>query len=324
LITDLLHPDELVRLKNLQVLARNRVEGLCSGLHRSPNKGQSVEFREHRPYSRGDTLRSIDWKVFGKSDRLFIRQYEEETNLRCHLMIDTSGSMNYSGATSSGSKFRFAAKLAAGFAYLMLNQQDSVGLVTYDWDIHGYLPPRARPTQLGAIANQLLQQDSHRAGGPENRSTGATQAGGSDAIQRGAADVAVWSRVFHSLLPRLRRGGIVVVFSDCFGNVEQLGRDLALLRQARNDVVVFQIMDRDEVEFSFRSQAEFRSLERFGKSRRIDPNRFRKAYLQRLQEFYDQLNQHLRSNQIEVISVVTDQAFADVLAEFLASRRRLR
>lgn len=302
MITELLQPSDLDRLKNLQLLARNRVEGFCSGLHRSPNKGHSVEFREHRPYSRGDALRSIDWKVFGKSDRLFIRQYEEETNLRCHLMVDSSGSMGYAGKLATSSKLRYAAKLAIGFAYLLLNQQDSVGLATYNETLEQYLPPRSRSNHLSAMAGALLQITPPRPTASESESN--------------------WTTAFSSLLPHLRRGGLVAIFSDCFGDVPQLTRQLSLFRQARNDVVVFQVLDRDEVEFPFKSTAEFRSLESSTLNRKIDPNRLRKAYLQRFAEFQDSLTDQLRQNRIDHIQVTTDQPFADYLANFLAARRR--
>lgn len=302
MITDLLQPGDLARLKNLQLLVRNRVEGFCSGLHRSPNKGHSVEFREHRPYSRGDELRAIDWKVFGKSDRLFIRQYEEETNLRCHLLVDASGSMGYSGRTSELNKLRYASKLAMGLAYLMLNQQDSVGLVTFNQTIDQYLPPRSRATHLSAMARLLVQTNSPRpsADTPE----------------------ADWSNSLASLLPNLRRGGLVVLFSDCFGDVQQLAKQLSQFRQARNDVVVFQVLDRDEVEFPFKSTSEFRSLETSTLNRRIDPGRIRKAYLQKLEEFQKSLENSLLQNRVELIQVISDQPFADYLANFLAARRR--
>lgn len=303
MITELLAPHELAQLKNLQLLARSRVEGFCSGLHRSPNKGHSVEFREHRPYSRGDELRAIDWKVFGKSDRLFVRQYEEETNLRCHLMVDTSGSMGYVGRSSGGvTKIRYASQLAMAFAYLMLNQQDSVGLVTYCESLDNYLPPRSRATHLSAMAELLLKIKPPIASSkpPSND----------------------WSSVFSTLLPKLRRGGLVVVFSDCFGDVTQLTRSLSQFRQARNDVVVFQVMDRDELDFPFRSTSEFRSLEAASLQRRIDPGRLRKAYLQKLEQWQESLYETLLQNRVELIQTVTDQPFCNYLANFLAARGR--
>ena len=132
-VTDYLHPKDLARLANHQVLAKRVVEGFCSGLHRSPHKGFSVEFKQHRPYVPGDEIRHIDWKVFGKSDRFYIREYEEETNLRCNLLLDASGSMDYRGTRSDNrSKLDYASRLAACLSYMMLRQTDSVGLITFD------------------------------------------------------------------------------------------------------------------------------------------------------------------------------------------------
>ena len=133
-VTDFLDPKDLSRLANHQVLAKRVVEGFCSGLHRSPHKGFSVEFKQHRPYTQGDEIRRIDWKVFAKSDRFYVREYEEETNLRCHLLLDASGSMAYgeNKETGSLSKLEYASRLAACLAYLSLRQTDSVGLTTFD------------------------------------------------------------------------------------------------------------------------------------------------------------------------------------------------
>ena len=302
MITDLLNPEDLSRLRNLQVLARNRVEGMRTGLHRSPHKGHSVEFREHRPYSKGDELRTIDWKVFGKSDRLFIRQYEEETNLRCHLLVDTSGSMGYTGTRAAGmTKLRFASKLAAALAYLMLNQQDSVGLVTFSTELESYLPPRGLVTHLGTIANQLLALQ------PPAPGQGESEPGEFPLTQ---------------LIPKLRRGGLVVVFSDCFGNIDSITKSLAQFIQARNDVVVFQILDRDEVDFPFHSMAQFRSLEQVKMLRRIDPGRFRNSYLQKFADYQDGLNASLSGARVELVTVINDRSIGDILAEFLVKRRK--
>ncbi len=148
-ILDLISPKDLSRVARLQMLARQVVEGFCSGRHRSPHKGFSVEFKEHRPYVRGDELRNIDWKVFGKSDRLYIREFEEETNLRCTLLVDRSGSMRYRGDRSGGlSKYDYAQQLSASLAYLMLGQQDGVGLITFDDEPRDQVPVRSRPSHL--------------------------------------------------------------------------------------------------------------------------------------------------------------------------------
>ena len=155
-ILDLISPKELSRVARLQLLARGVVEGFCSGRHRSPHKGFSVEFKEHRQYVRGDELKNIDWKVFGKSDRLYIREYEEDTNLRCTLLVDRSGSMAYAGDRSDGkTKYDYAVQLAASLTYLMLGQQDAVGAMTFDDEPRDQVPLRSRPSHLQAVLESL-------------------------------------------------------------------------------------------------------------------------------------------------------------------------
>ena len=155
-VSDVLSARDIGKFTNLQVLARQVVDGFCNGLHRSPHKGFSVEFKEHRQYVPGDEIRNIDWKLYGKTDRLFIREYEEETNLRATILLDSSGSMAYSGSRSNGlTKHDFAVRTAACLAYMLLQQQDSVGLVTFDTKVTSYVHPRARPKHLQAIVNQL-------------------------------------------------------------------------------------------------------------------------------------------------------------------------
>src|SRR6056297_1990570 len=155
-ILDLVTPQELSRVARLQILARQIVEGFCAGHHRSPHKGFSVEFKEHRSYVRGDELRNIDWKAFGKSDRLYIREFEEETNLRCTVLIDRSGSMLYGGQRAEGrTKDEYAQQLAASLAYLMLAQQDAVGLITFDNQPREQIPLRSRPSHLRALMTAL-------------------------------------------------------------------------------------------------------------------------------------------------------------------------
>ncbi|HAD59260.1 MAG TPA: DUF58 domain-containing protein, partial [Planctomycetaceae bacterium] len=158
-VSDVLSSGDITKFANLQVIARQVVEGFCSGLHRSPHKGFSVEFKEHRQYVAGDDIRNIDWKLFGKTDRLYIREFEEETNVRVTILLDSSGSMGYTGSRSNGqSKHDYAVHTAACLAYLMLQQQDSVGLVTFDTAVRKHIPPRARPKHLQAIISELKQQ----------------------------------------------------------------------------------------------------------------------------------------------------------------------
>ena len=163
---DFLTPADLQKIANLQVLARLVVEGVCSGLHTSPHKGFSVEFREHRQYVQGDEIRRLDWKVFGKTDRLFIKEFEEETNLRATLLVDVSGSMGYAGAGIS--KAKYATQLAACLSYLLLRQADSVGLVTFDKKVRDYIPPRSRPSHLRVLLEALEKTQPGRQSWPKS------------------------------------------------------------------------------------------------------------------------------------------------------------
>ncbi|MHB8897820.1 MAG: DUF58 domain-containing protein [Thermoguttaceae bacterium] len=286
------------KLANLQILARQVVEGFCSGLHRSPHKGFSVEFKEHRQYVRGDEVRSIDWKVFGKTDRLYIREYEEETNLRCTILLDRSGSMAYCGARPGAvSKHDYAVRTAACLAYLMLQQQDSVGLVTFDTKVRRYIPPRSRATHLRAVMDELSQ----------SKPGGETELG----------------RVFHELVPKIHRRGLLIIISDLFGDVDELLKSLAHFRHARHEVILFQIWDPDELDFPFRQWTRFESLESPGHHRLVDPAHLRSAYLENLRLFREKLTSGCRRHRIDLVPMVTDRPHAETLASYLAMRRRL-
>ena len=287
------------KLANLQVLARQVVEGFCSGLHRSPHKGFSVEFKEHRQYVRGDEIRSIDWKVFGKTDRLYIREYEEETNLRCTLLLDRSGSMGYCGSRASAmSKHDYAVRLAACLSYLMLQQQDSVGLVTFDKKVRRYIPPRSRATHLRAILDELGRS------APKHE----TELG----------------QVFHELVPKIHRRGLLIILSDLFGDVEELLKALAHFRHAKHEIIIFQIWDPDELNFPFRQWTRFESLERTGNRRLVDPAHLRNAYMENLRQFREQLTAGCYRHRIDLVPMTTDRPYADALASYLAMRRRLK
>lgn len=298
-VSEVLSSDDLGKFHNLQVYAKQIVEGFCSGLHRSPHKGFSVEFKEHRQYVPGDEIRSIDWKLFGKTDRLYIREYEEETNLRCTILLDSSGSMAYSGSRSHGvSKHDYAVRTAACLSYLMLQQQDSVGLVTFDSTVRSYIPPRARPKHMLAIIDELKQQKPGRE----------TELG----------------TVFHEMAAKLARRGLLIIISDLFGDVDSLLKSLAHFRHANHEVLIFQIYDPDELDFPFRQWMQFASLESSSNRRLVDPAQIRRAYLQKLEEYQDKLTRGCRRHRISLMPMTTDLPFADSLAAFLALRRKSR
>ena len=278
------------------MLARQVVEGFTSGLHRSPHKGFSVEFKQHRQYVPGDEIRHIDWRVFGRSDRFYIREYEEETNLRSTLILDRSGSMGYAGSAGV-SKFEYATKLAACLSFLMLQQQDSVGLVTFDTKIRRYIPPRSRVSHLKVLIDELEKG----------------QVGGETEL----------GDVFHDLVPKLHRRGLLVIISDCFGDVATFLKAMAHFRHAFHEILVFQIWDRDELDFPFRGWTQFDCLEQGGLKHLLDPALLRQAYLANLAKFRDDLTRGCRRHKIDLVPFVTDQPYADALAAYLSRRRAI-
>jgi len=291
---DFLTPADLQKIANLQVLARLVVEGVCSGLHTSPHKGFSVEFREHRQYVQGDEIRRLDWKVFGKTDRLYIKEYEEETNLRATLLVDVSGSMGYAGAGIS--KARYATQLAACLSYLLLRQADSVGLVTFDQKVRDYIPPRSRPSHLRVVLEALEK----------------TKPGGETEL----------AKVFHQLVPKIHRRGLLIILSDCFGDVPELMKALAHFRHAHHEIIIFQVWDPDELNFPFQQWTRFDSLESATDQKLVDPAQLRAVYLENLGRFRQALKEGCHRHRIDLVPVTTDQPYADALAQYLARRMK--
>lgn len=295
-ITDFLTPSDLKKIGNLQVLARQVVEGFTSGLHRSPHKGFSVEFKQHRQYVPGDEIRHLDWKVFGKSDKFFIREYEEETNLRCTILLDSSGSMGYKGEGKNAvSKHHYASRVAACLAYLMLQQQDTVGLCTFDSKVRRFIPARSRASHMKVVIDELQS----------SKPRGETELG----------------EVFHDLAPKLNRRGLIILISDLFGDVSKLMKGLAHFRHARHEVVIFQIWDRDELEFPFKQWTRFDSMEA-AQHHMIDPNHLRRAYMENLEKYREELKQGCNRHRIDLVPMTTDEPYSDALAYYLSLRRR--
>lgn len=282
-------------IAQLQLLARGVVEGITAGRHRSPHKGSSIEFKEHRQYVRGDEIRSIDWKLFGKTDRLYIRQYEDETNLRSMVLLDQSGSMAYSGTRSGNlSKHQFGVRLAACIATLLISQQDSIGLATIDTEIRDLIPPRSRPNHLQAIYEVLALSSPGK------------ETALHVALQQAAS--------------KLKRRGVLILISDCFDDANSLLSALRYFRHTGSEVVVFQVWDPDELDFPFRSRTQFRSLEVPSNQRIVDPSALRKAYLQRVAEFREQLISGCAKERIDLVECQTDQSHAEVLQGYIGRR----
>lgn len=291
----LLSPEDRQALANLQILARGVVEGLSAGRHRSSHQGASVEFKEHRQYVKGDEIRSIDWKLYGKTDRLYIRQYEDETNLRALILLDQSGSMAYCGSRSNGlSKHEYGKRLAACLATLLVSQQDAVGVCTFDTQLREMVPPRSRINHLQAVGQCLIQ----------SKPGGETQL----------------SEVLKELAGRIARRGLLVLISDCFDQVEPLMKALNYFKHHGSEVVIFQIWDQDELDFPFRRRTQFRSLEQSGDMKLVDPAIIRGEYLKRLGEFRDRFAASAAQNHIELMSCVTSQTYTQVLTHYMALR----
>lgn len=291
---DLLEPSLLKRMSGLEIIARSVVEGTVSGLHRSPFKGSSVEFTQHRPYVPGDELRRLDWKVKARTDRSYIKEYEEETNVKCRLLLDASGSMAY---TSGGmTKHEYAARIAGAIAYLMLSQTDSVGLTVFDSAAREYVAPRSKRGQLRNIIRILA---SVSPGGQSNLAK----------VLDEAADAAA-------------RRGLFIVFSDFFAEADDVLRGMAHLRYGRHEVIAFQVLDRAEIEFPFRRWTKFEDMEEPGRFRLVDPAVMSGLYRSRFQAHRERLRSGCIARGIDFVTFVTDEPLGERLTEYLALRMR--
>jgi uncharacterized protein (DUF58 family) len=289
-------PSSLARYGRLTMVARAVVEGFLAGVHKSPYKGYSVEFAEHRQYYPGDEIRHIDWRAYGKTDRYFIKEYEEETNLRAHLLVDASGSMAYRGAGPS--KFAYAQHVAASLAYLMLHQRDAVGLVTHDTGIRRQIAPRASSKHL----LQLLQALEE------------TRPGGETSL----------APLWHTLAGQLKRRGMVVVLSDCFDQIGPLLKALRHFRHRRHEVLLFHILAPEEIEFPFTRATQFRSLEAPGQRLLVDPRRLRQDYLANFQKFCTELREQAGQMQVDYHLLRTDGPVERALGVYLTKRQARR
>jgi uncharacterized protein (DUF58 family) len=286
-----LDPILVERLNHLQLSARRVVEGSIIGQHRSPVKGASVEFRQHRFYTPGDEPRRLDWRVLARTDRPYIKEYDEETNLRCVLMLDCSGSMRYGG--KAGTKHDYAARLVASLAYLMLAQTESVGLGLFGSRLEQWLAPRPGPVQLSRVIDALERSVPH----------GEARAG--QGMQE-AAD-------------RLGKRSLLIAVSDCFAPVSKLREGLARLRHDRHETILLQILDRDEIEFPFRKWSRFRGLEG-ERPRLLEPAMARHLYLDNFRRHRKDLEENCRALGAEFYSFVTDKPLIETITTFLHRR----
>ena len=285
-------PKVLAGVANIGLRARWVVEGLMSGVHKSRAKGFSVEFEEHREYSPGDEIRRIDWKALGKFDRYYIKEYEDETNLRAYLLLDASASMNY--ASDGITKFDYACTLTASLAYLILKQQDAAGVVTFSNRIESFVPPRAKRDYLIQILHAL-----------ENR---------------GPAGETNVAKILEDIAGQIKRRGLVVLVSDLLDDPEQIINGLRQFRFKGNDVIVFHLLDQAELELPFEGNILFEDLEAANLQVITDPRTIRTTYRQVVQEFITNMRKQCHDNAIDYQLLSTATPLDQALASYLSWR----
>lgn len=289
-----LDPRTLAKLHGLTLRARQIVEGYVAGLHRSPYRGFSIEFAEHREYVPGDDLRYVDWKAFARTDKFYLKQHEDETNLIVYLLLDVSESMTYRGPGSGLSKLEYAQSLSAALAWLVLQQQDAVGLATFDQQVRACVRPASTPAHL----QPLLQ-----------------------AIERTTPTAkTALGPIFHDLAGRFTKRGLVVILSDLFDGVDSMLAGLRHLRRRRHDVLLLHVLDPAEIEFPFEDGTLFQGLEQYA-DLQADPAAVRAEYLVEFEKFLQRVKSGVRSAGVDYHLLRTDSPFDVALAGVLSARR---
>ena len=288
-------PEAISRIARLEVRARHIVEGFLSGLHRSPYYGQSVEFVQHREYVPGDDLRRIDWKVWSKTDKYYIKQYEEDTNLRTTLLVDLSESMQFGPGTMT--KFDYGCTIAAALAYLLLRQQDSVGLVAFDSDVRTRVPCRSKRNHLHSILAALAAES------PDHKTD-------------------IYS-ILQQVAEAQSQRGMVVVISDLFVERDGLFRGLKLLRHRGHDVLLFHVLDDQELDFDYSGTTRFEGMEDMGQLV-CDPKGLREGYLEAVKDFLGSLRRHCSRNTIDYQVIRTSDHLDAALSHYMNHRIGMR
>jgi uncharacterized protein (DUF58 family) len=287
-------PERVGKLQNLNLLARQAVEGFLTGLHKSPHKGFSVEFAEHREYTPGDDLRHLDWVAWGRSDRYYTKQYEQETNLRAYVLLDVSASMAYrhgGGVT----KFVYGCFLTACLSYLMCRQQDVVGVVAFDDSIRFHLTPASAPAHLDRVFRHL-----------EDLSPGKQTSIG---------------ETFHHLADRIAKRGLVIIISDLYAEPSEVLRALQHFAYRKHQIMVFHVLDPAELELPYRNVHSFVDLET-GERMQVDPRSIREAYQREVAEFIETYRRECGDRNIEYVLARTDEPYDRMLMNYLARRRQ--
>jgi len=294
-----LDPKTLNKIAGLDLKARLIVEGYISGLHKSPYHGFSVEFAEHREYSPGDDIRHVDWKVFGRTDRFYIKQYEEETNLLANIVLDVSESMDYGSEGASGgvTKLAYGQMIAAALAYLVIQQQDSAGLTMFDETVRAYLPPGSHAGHLKALFHTLGTVE------PKEK-TGL-------------------GRILGEVAQKIQKRGLVILISDLFDDPDVVLAGLRRLLHRRHDVIVFHVLDEAELTFPFERMTRFEGLEDLGELV-VNPRALREGYLQELEKFRKRIRRGCTANRIDYVPLSTATTLDVALSSYLARRAGTR
>lgn len=288
-------PDVVSKLSNMELRARLVVEGFIAGLHKSPFHGFSVEFAEHRQYIPGDETRYIDWKIYGKTEKYFIKQFEEETNLKSYLLIDISKSMDYASEKNI-KKIEYASYLASSLAYLLIKQRDAVGLITYDEDIKTYIPPHATKSYLKLILKELTLIK------PEKKT--------------------FTLQSLDKIAEQIKRRGLIIIFSDFLDDPNKVMNTLKHFRHNNHEIIVFHILDPLEVSFAFGKNAVFIDMES-NEELTTQPFHIQKAYQNEMQKFINFYKKECLMNQIDYVLLETNTPFDIALFNYLRKRSKL-
>lgn len=291
-----LDPSTVSKLNSLELKAKLVVEGFMVGLHKSPYHGFSVEFSQHRPYIQGDSLKNVDWKVYGKTEKFYIKQFEEETNLKCHILVDISKSMSYNSEKNI-SKIEYAKTLAAALSYLMIKQQDAVGLALYSDSIQKYFPPKVSRVYYQEILKNLSKVQSAKKTNTAN--------------------------CLNEIAEKIKKRGLVIIISDFFDDINSILTSLKHFRYKNNEVIVFQILDPVEKNFTFSKDSIFRDLET-EEELTTQPHQIQKAYIQAMLEFINKIKSECLNSKIEYNLITTDTPFDKALYNYIQKRRRLK
>jgi uncharacterized protein (DUF58 family) len=291
-----LEPRTLAKIASLDLRARLIVEGLMTGMHRSPYQGISVEFAQHRPYVAGDDIRHVDWKVLGRTDKIYLKQYQEETNLHLLCIVDGSESMNFSSVghgPDRWSKYDHATAIAASLSYMAIQQQDSVGLAIFDTDLKHFIKPSNSPTQWKIITKELTLIPKLK-----KTSTG---------------------RILDQLAEKLTHRSLIVLLSDFFDDIESIKKGLRHLRYKKHELIAFQVLDPEEIEFPFEDTTLFKGMEELGELL-TEPRSLRAAYQEQLALFTTDLQKVCRGMQIDFKRMNSGEPLDVSLSGFLATR----